>query len=269
MNHAIVLFYFNLCRRLIIIHTFTLCTILSIRPQSSSSIDVLRYLNLWRRSTIPLLLNELLIWIIIVNLLFSVCEIFNILVIIHLLDLIRTHLLEVKISPKKSLIIIVLISLENLINLILLNRIIFFSLLQYFSLKILLELFMVLALLYVLLLPVLILLISVIVLVLLLELLLLRRHLLLLLKLIILIRWQPTHHLHFKSLLFHQELILRDLLVDLGFKVLFFAVYKAHVVIFLHQVHIVNIKCLNLINIHLRVLLQIIIIIILPIDVLV
>ena len=268
-NHAIVLFYFNLCRRLIIIHALTLGTGLSISPQSGSSIDIFGYLDL--RCGTSLLLNILLIFLIIVNL-FSVGKIFNILVIVHLLDLIRTHLLEVQIPPKKSLIIIVLISLENLINLILLNRIIFFAHLLCFVLKILLEVLKVLVVLYILLLPILILLISVIVLILLFELLFQRHHLLLLLRLIILIliaRWQSTHHLHFESLFFHQELIFCDLLVDLGFEVLFFAVDKAHIVIFLDQVHIANIKGLNLINIHLGVLLQIIILIILAIDILV
>ena len=129
-------------------------------------------------------------------------------------------------------------------------------------------------LLNILLLPILILLISIIELILLL--LLLRHHLLLLLLIIILYSYlvllirKPPHHLHFEPLFFHEELILCDLLVDLGFEVLFFAVDKSHVIVFLHQVHIVNIKCFNLINIHLRVLLQIIIkLLILAVDILV
>jgi len=92
--YAIVFpFYFNLCRRLIIVAIPSL-SILPIRPQSGSTIDVFGYLNLRRRSAISIRLSMLLARIIIIHL-FSVRKIVNVIFIVYLLDLVRTHLLKV------------------------------------------------------------------------------------------------------------------------------------------------------------------------------
>ena len=226
LNHAVVFFYFNLCRGLIVLNHFA-CTRLSICPQSGSTIDVFRYLNLRRGRAIIILLGPLHVCGVIIVYLFSVRDILYVMIIIDLLNFFRPQLLKIKIPPKQPLNIIVLVPLEDLIDLILLNGIIFFP-----GLRLILFLIIVVIVLVLLVLLLAILIVLFMTIVVLVLLLMLRYHLLLLLLVIIL--WQPSQHLQFKPFFFHKKLILCNLLIDLCFEVLLFNIYESHIFIFLN-----------------------------------